>query len=247
MQGEFWGEFQPDGITPLIGDPFGEYRLDTQEYPHRDVKLLAPVQPSKIVCVGLNYKDHIAESATADEPPAEPLLFLKPPSAIIGPGETIVLPAISERVDFEGELALVISQRCRNVSEGEADEYIFGLSCANDVSARDFQRKDKQWARAKGFDTFCPVGPWVDIGLDYHGLEIETLVDMNLRQRATVDDMLFTPPFLVSYISSIMTLEPGDLILTGTPSGVGQLSPGQQVEVRIQNLGSLVNDVRAER
>jgi 2-keto-4-pentenoate hydratase/2-oxohepta-3-ene-1,7-dioic acid hydratase in catechol pathway len=246
LEGDFWGEFQPDGIIPMIGDPFGDYRLDTQVYQHRDVRLLAPVIPTKIVCVGLNYRDHIAESATADEPLKEPLLFFKPPSAIIGPGETIVLPTSSECVDYEGELALVIGQRCSKIAPGEADEYIFGLTCANDVSARDFQRSDKQWARAKGFDTFCPVGPWVDVGMDYHGLEIETLVDMNLRQRANVDQMQFNPAFLVSYISSIMTLEPGDLVLTGTPSGVGPLSAGQQVEVRIQNLGSLVNDVRNE-
>ncbi|MBN4076609.1 fumarylacetoacetate hydrolase family protein [Gemmatimonas aurantiaca] len=246
IEGKFWGEFQPEGITPIIGDPFQSFRLDSQQYQHQDVKLLAPVVPSKIICVGLNYRDHIAESSTADTPPSEPLLFFKPPSSLIGPGETIVLPTSSEQVDFEGELALIIGQRCYKVAEAEADEFIFGLSCANDVTARDYQRKDKQWARAKGFDTFCPIGPWVDVGLDYHGLEIETLVNMIPRQQANVNDMVFNPAFLVSFISSIMTLEVGDVILTGTPAGVGALSEGQRIEVRIQNLGSLVNDVRLE-
>lgn len=243
--GDFWGEFDPDGITPLIGDPFGRFRRDSQRYLHGDVRLLAPVKPSKIVCVGLNYHAHVAESHTADEAPAEPLLFFKPPSSIIGPGESIEIPPSSSQVEFEGELAVVISRQIRQVSPIEAEEAIYGITCANDVTARDFQRSDKQWARAKGFDTFCPVGPWVCVGEDFAGLQLETLVDMELRQRTSVDDMIFSPPALVSFISSIMTLEPGDLILTGTPAGVGPLQPGNQVEVRIANIGSLVNDVRA--
>lgn len=246
MTGIFWGEFEPDGITPLIGDPFGQYRRDNQQYQHRDVQLLAPVAPTKIICVGHNYHEHIAESATATQAPDEPLIFLKPPSAVIGPGQTIILPDESERVDYEGELAVVIGKSGRNIDEIEAEDYIFGLTCANDVTARDFQQKDKQWARAKGFDTFCPIGPWVCAGLDFQDLTLETLVNLEVRQRSITDAMIFKVPELISFVSSIMTLNAGDVILTGTPSGVGPLSDGQQVEVRIQGIGSLVNDVRAE-
>lgn len=243
--GDFWGEFEPEGIVPLVGNPFRTFHRDSTFYQHGEVRLLAPVVPGKIVCVGLNYRDHVTESKTSDEPPDEPMLFLKPPSSIIGPGGSIVLPASSSRVDFEGELGIVIGQTCRGISEVEADEFIYGITCANDVTARDFQRQDKQWGRAKGFDTFCPVGPWVCVGEDHRRLVIETLVDMELKQRACVDDMIFSPTELVSFISSIMTLYPGDLILTGTPGGAGPLKPGSKVEVRIENIGSLVNDVVA--
>lgn len=242
--GTFWGEFDPDGIIPLIGDPFGDFRRDTLIHPHGEVRLLAPVKPSKIICVGLNYADHVSESDTADQAPKAPLLFFKPPSSIVGPGQVIRLPESSNQVEFEGELALVIGRRATAVAPVEAEEYIYGITCANDISARDFQRSDNQWARAKGFDTFCPIGPWVCVGEPYTNLEIETYQNTALKQRANTDEMLIKPHELVSYISGIMTLEPGDVILTGTPAGVGPLADGDQVEVRIQGIGSLVNDVR---
>ncbi len=244
--GIFWGEFQPDGITPLIGNPFGSFRMDTQQYQHGAIQLLAPVLPTKIICVGLNYAAHVEESDTASEAPKEPFIFLKPPSSIIGPGAPIILPRASQQVDYEGELALVISNRGKNIPLAEAGEYILGITCANDVTARDFQRSDKQWTRAKGFDTFCPVGPWVCTDGSYDRIEIESYLNMNLRQRGVSDEMLFSPDELVSYISTIMTLEAGDVILTGAPAGVGQLQDGDQIEVRIQGIGALVNDVRTE-
>ncbi len=245
-RGIFWGEFQPDGIVPLIGSPFGTHRLDTLVYQHGAVRLLAPVLPSKVVCVGLNYSAHIEESETANEAPKEPFIFLKPPSSVIGPGAPIILPKTSTRVDFEGELALVIKMKGKDIPLAEAGEYILGITCANDITARGFQRSDKQWTRAKGFDTFCPVGPWICTDGSYDRIEIESYLNLNLRQRALSDEMLFSPEQIISYISSIMTLEAGDVILTGAPSGVGELHDGDQIEVRIQGIGSLVNDVRAE-
>lgn len=242
--GTFWGEFDPEGIIPLIGDPFGTFRRDTLIHQHGDVQLLAPVKPSKVICVGLNYAEHVSESKTSGQPPGHPLLFFKPPSSIIGPGQPIRLPESSKQVEFEGELALVIGRRATAISPVEADEYILGITCANDITARDFQKSDNQWARAKGFDTFCPIGPWVCVGEHYDNLDIETFQNTGLKQRANTNDMLIKPPELVSYISGIMTLEPGDVILTGTPAGVGPLADGDQVEVRIQGIGSLVNDVR---
>ncbi len=242
-KGVFWGEFQPDGIAPLIGNPFGTFRLDTMLHQHGAVRLLAPALPSKIICVGLNYHAHIEESKTASEAPKEPFIFFKPPSAIVGPGATIELPASSKRVDFEGELALVIGKRGKNIPQIEAADYILGLTCANDVTARDFQQSDKQWTRAKGFDTFCPLGPWVCTDASYDNIEIESYLNLSLRQRALSSEMIFTPEELISYISSIMTLEAGDVILTGAPAGVGQLHADDQVEVRIQGIGALVNTV----
>jgi len=201
------------------------------------------VEPSKIICVGLNYKEHVKESKTADEPPKEPLLFFKPPSSLIGPGVRIERPEVSERVDYEGELGVVIGRECRNVAKIEAEDYIFGLTCVNDVTARDLQQKDKQWARAKGFDTFCPVGPWVVSHLNYSDLLLESFLNGELRQSGRSSMMIFPIPELISYISMIMTLYPGDLISTGTPSGVGPMESGDRVEVRIEGIGSLVNDV----
>ena len=243
QSGTFWGEFDPEGIIPLIGDPFGDFRRDSLIYQHGEVRLIAPVKPSKIICVGMNYADHVSESDTAPQAASNPILFFKPPSSVIGPGQVIRLPESSEQVDFEGELALVIGRRARGVSPVEADEYIHGITCANDITARDFQRADNQWTRAKGFDTFCPIGPWVCVGDQYMNQDIETYQNTELKQRGNTSEMLIKPPELVSYISQIMTLEPGHVILTGTPAGVGPLPDGDQVEVRIQGIGSLVNDV----
>ena len=209
-------------------------------------ELLPPVTPSKIVCVGRNYREHIKE--LGNEIPAEPLLFFKPPSSRLRPGGAIVLPAASERVDYEGELALVIGQRTRNLKPGDNwREVVRGFTLANDISARDLQKKDGQWTRAKGFDTFCPVGPIVSDELDIEGgVTIEARVNGKLRQQASTREMIFSVPVLLRYISAVFTLEPGDLILTGTPSGVGPLTPGDRVEVSIEGLGVLANTVEAE-
>lgn len=214
--------------------------------PLHSATLLPPVTPSKIVCVGRNYREHVRE--LGNEMPAEPLLFFKPPSSLLAPGGAVRLPAVSERVDFEGELALVIGRRVRHLEPGARwRDVVRGFTLANDISARDLQKKDTQWTRAKGFDTFCPVGPLVSDELDLDaGLNIETHLNGELRQHASTLDFIFPVPALLSFISAAFTLEPGDLILTGTPSGVAPLSAGDRVEVSIAGLGALKNTVEAE-
>ncbi len=209
-----------------------------------ELPLLAPVLPSKIIGVGLNYSAHADESG--HEVPSEPLLFFKPPSAVIGPGETIVLPHQSERVDYEGELVVVIGRSCRNVKPEAAWSYVLGVTCGNDVTARDLQRQDPQWTRAKGFDTFCPLGPWVVTGLGEDTAVDRTLVcrvNGDLRQSVRTSEMVFSIPELISYASSVMTLEPDDVIMTGTPNGVGPLTSGDTVEVELEGIGILCNRV----
>ena len=209
-----------------------------------EVKLLAPVAPSKIVCVGRNYKDHAAE--LGNPMPAEPLLFLKPPSAVAGHGDSIELPAVSARVEHEGELGVVIGRRARRVGDGENPlDYVLGYTCVNDVTARDLQRQDVQFTRAKSFDTFCPVGPHVVTGVDPFALQLETRVNGETRQHGRTAQMAFPVAYLIRYISHIMTLEPGDLISTGTPAGVGPLSDGDVCEVVVEQVGTLSNTVRA--
>jgi len=211
-----------------------------------EADLLPPVTPSKIICVGRNYREHVRE--LGNEIPAEPLLFFKPPSSLLRPGGAIALPAASERVDFEGELALVIGRRTRNLKPGDDwREVPRGFTLANDISARDLQKKDGQWARAKGFDTFCPVGPIVSDELDLDaGVTVETRINGELRQQASTGDFIFPLPVLLRHISAAFTLEPGDLVLTGTPAGVGPLQHGDRVEVSIAGLGVLANTVIAE-
>ncbi len=205
-----------------------------------DVTLLPPSQPSKIVCVGLNYVKHAQELKMPL--PDEPILFLKPPSAILAPGGQIVYPSSSIQVDYEGELAVVIGKRCRNVSADEAEKYILGYTCFNDVTARDLQRKDGQWTRAKSFDTFAPFGPWIG-KIDPSDADIKTRVNGKLVQDSNTSDLIFSVPRLVQFISAVMTLEPGDVIATGTPPGVGQLQKGDLVEVEIEGIGVLKNSV----
>jgi 2-keto-4-pentenoate hydratase/2-oxohepta-3-ene-1,7-dioic acid hydratase in catechol pathway len=212
--------------------------------PLSQAELLPPVTPSKIICVGRNYRDHAKE--LGNDLPTEPLLFFKPPSALLSPGGVVKMPAVSSRVDYEGELALVIANRTRNLQpQDDWRSVIRGLTLANDVTARDLQKsagQPTQWTRAKGFDTFCPVGPWVSDELDVAaGLTLETRVNGQLRQHGSTLDFIFPIPELLVYISSFLTLEPGDLILTGTPSGVGPLSPGDKVEITIPGLGALEN------
>ena len=209
-----------------------------------EVRLLAPVEPQKIVCVGRNYAEHAAE--LGNEVPSEPLIFLKPPSTIIGPDEAVVYPAISERVDHEGELALVIGQRCRHLSEEEALEAVFGYTVANDVTARDLQRKDGQWTRGKGFDTFCPVGPWIDTQFNPTNRLVRCLVNNEVRQDGNTGLMIYSIARVLAFVTQFMTLEPGDLILTGTPAGVGAVQPGDVMTVEVGGLGSLSNPVISE-
>ena len=205
-----------------------------------DVELLAPCQPSKIVCVGLNYTGHARELKMAI--PDEPILFLKPPSAIIGPGEGIVYPPSSQQVDYEGELGVVIGKRCKNISAEDYEKYVLGYTCINDVTARDLQRKDGQWTRAKSFDTFAPFGPWI-AKIDWSNAAIQTRVNGVVKQKSSTSDLIFGVPKLVEFISGVMTLEPGDLIATGTPPGVGTLQKGDVVEVDIEGIGVLKNFV----
>jgi 2-keto-4-pentenoate hydratase/2-oxohepta-3-ene-1,7-dioic acid hydratase in catechol pathway len=220
--------------------------LAFEPMPLSEAELLAPVTPSKIICVGRNYRDHAKE--LGNEVPAEPLLFFKPPSSLLRPGGVVRMPAVAERVDFEGELALVIGKRVSKLAaHGDWRSVVRGYTLANDVTARDLQKKDGQWTRAKGFDTFCPVGPWVSDEVDPEaGLTVETCVNGELRQHGSTLDFIFAIPALLSYISAAITLEAGDLILTGTPAGVGPLKAGDQVEVSIPGLGTLANTFQAE-
>ncbi|PKK83536.1 MAG: hypothetical protein CVT49_07850 [candidate division Zixibacteria bacterium HGW-Zixibacteria-1] len=242
-EGSLWGKLEEGRIEKITGNPVHAYEATGRFYDPSSVRLLAPVEPSKIVCVGLNYKEHVKESQSADKIPEEPVLFLKPPSALLGPGRRIEYPDMAARVDYEGELGVVIGRECRNVAAIEAEDYIFGFTCVNDVTARDLQKKDVQWTRAKGFDTFCPVGPWIVDKIKYEDIQVESYLNGELRQSARTSMMIFPIPTLIAFISKVMTLHPGDLISTGTPSGIGPMQPGDRIEVRIEGIGSLVNDV----
>jgi len=206
------------------------------------MKILDPIRPSKIVCVGRNYREHAAE--LGNKMPDEPLLFLKAPSAIISSGGEIVLPGASQQVEHEGELGVVIGRIARNIgSEEDPLSYVMGYTCVNDVTARDLQRKDVQFTRGKSFDTFCPVGPWIETDVDPTNATVETRVNGEVKQKGNTADMAFPVAFLIRYISEIMTLYPGDLIATGTPAGVSRLKPGDTVEVEVSGIGTLVNRV----
>lgn len=224
--------------------------LGFEPLPLKDVELLAPVTPSKIICVGRNYRDHASE--LGNEVPEEPILFFKPPSSLLASGGTVVMPKVAERIDYEGELGIVVGRRASKIHPGvhpgeDWRSYVRGYVLANDVTARDLQKKDKQWVRAKGFDTFCPVGPWVSDEIEPHlGVELETRVNGEVRQKGSTGEFLFSIPELLVYISAIVTLEPGDLILTGTPAGVAALKAGDVVEVAIDGLGVLSNPFAGE-
>jgi 2-keto-4-pentenoate hydratase/2-oxohepta-3-ene-1,7-dioic acid hydratase in catechol pathway len=239
-----YGWLLEDKIGEIEGDPFGAYRRAEAKTSLADVKLLAPSKPSKIVCVGRNYVEHAKE--LGNEVPKIPLIFLKPPSSIINPGEPIFLPPQSKQVEHEGELVAVIGQRGRNITMEDAKSFVYGYTVGNDVTARDLQKTDDQWTRAKGFDTFCPFGPWIDTDFDISDAVITCKVSGEPRQMASTRDMVFGVPTLIAYISSVMTLEPGDIIFTGTPSGVGRLEDGNEVVVEIEGLGTLKNPVKAE-
>jgi len=236
---------EEDELVVLKADPmFAGYEPTGARVPLAEARLLAPVIPrSKVVAVGKNYREHAEEMG--GEAPAEPLLFLKPNTSVIGPGDAIVLPRQSEQVEHEGEVAVVIGRIAKNVAEADAASVIFGYTIANDVTARDLQRRDGQWTRAKGFDTFCPLGPVIDTELDLEGGTIETVVDGQRRQHGRLADMVHSIPAIIAYASSVFTLLPGDVILTGTPAGVGPLVDGDTVEVTVSGLGTLSNPVRA--
>jgi 2-keto-4-pentenoate hydratase/2-oxohepta-3-ene-1,7-dioic acid hydratase in catechol pathway len=227
LRGTFFEDPLPTGETVALGD----------------VQLLAPVLPSKLVCVGKNYAAHAAEFGM--QVPEEPLLFLKPSTAVIGPGDPIRLLPISRRIDFEGELAVVIGRLARGVRTEEAFKYILGYTCANDVTLRDLQKTDDQWARAKGFDGSAPIGPWIETDLDPNDVIVRTRLNGEIRQQASTSDMVFGVATLIEYITVFMTLLPGDVLLTGTPEGVGALTDGDVVEVEVEGVGVLRNEVRS--
>lgn len=242
-------EAGPQGLTiaEIEGHPFGNLSFSGARWALSDVRLLSPILPSKVVCVGRNYADHAAE--LGNDVPKEPLLFLKPSTSVIGPRDAIRLPIFSKQVEHEAELAVVIgAPGARRADRAAAERAIFGYTCANDVTARDLQRSDGQWTRAKGFDSFCPIGPWITTGLDVSDVEIRCEVgrnpeEMEVRQLGRTKDMVFDVVGLVSYISHVMTLLPGDVVLTGTPAGVSPLTEGDTVTVRIEGIGELTNPV----
>ena len=231
------GEF----IQPISWEPFEDLAGDLEGIDAGSARLLAPVMPTKIVGVGLNYTDHAAELGM--ETPDEPVLFLKPADTLLGLGGTVVYPSRSERVDYEAELAVVIGERTRSVEPEDALDHVLGYTCGLDITARDLQVTDGQWTRAKSFDTFCPLGPWVQTELEPGCLDIELRLNGEIRQSSDTSKMIFDVPFLISFISSVMTLNPGDVIMTGTPPGVGAVSPGDQIEVSIEGIGTLACSV----
>ena len=248
------GRVLPDGATTpqrVIIDHDGWHAWEGENWfdPARGAPLegpgvlLAPVQPGKIVCVGLNYLDHVTENDPNRTVPDEPVIFMKPPSAVIGPGEAIVIANRDHRTDYEAELALVIGNTARNVSSAKWRDYVAGFTCANDVSDRVLQKKDGQWIRAKGFHTYCPIGPWIETDLDLERAVVQSRLNGELRQDQPVSSMIFPIPRLFEFITGIMTLEPGDLVLTGTPFNVGPMQPGDTIDISISGIGTLSNPV----
>jgi 2-keto-4-pentenoate hydratase/2-oxohepta-3-ene-1,7-dioic acid hydratase in catechol pathway len=239
-----YGWMLGDRVGPLDGSPVGDYRRLDADTPLEKVRLLAPILPGKIICVGRNYAEHAREHD--EEVPDVPLLFFKPPSSVVGPGQPVLLPPQSQRVEHEGELAVVIGKRGRWIAAEQAENHILGYTVANDVTARDLQRRDGQWTRAKGFDTFCPLGPWIETDLEIADVLITCRVNGEMRQMASTREMVFTIPQLIAFVSSVMTLDPGDVLLTGTPAGVGMLVEGDSVEVDIEGIGVLANPVKKD-
>ena len=239
-----YGLLRGKRVVPLRGTPFGAWEEGTSSLPSAEVTFGPPCRPSKIVAVGVNYRGHAREMGHAL--PEEPKLFLKPPSSLIGPGDVIRLPPMASRVDYEAELGVVVGRRARKVPRERALDFLLGCTCFNDVTARDLQKKDGQWTRAKSFDTFAPLGPAIVTGLDPSALVVESRLNGKRRQRSSTADLIFGVPELVSFISSVMTLRPGDVIATGTPAGIGPMGPGDVVEVSIAGIGVLRNEVRAE-
>jgi 2-keto-4-pentenoate hydratase/2-oxohepta-3-ene-1,7-dioic acid hydratase in catechol pathway len=237
-----FGVIEEDSVAAIAAHPFGDLRFTGERFALADVRLLAPILPSKVIGIGKNYAEHAREMG--GEPPEEPVVFGKPSTAVIGPGETVAYPEkLSQQVDYEGELAVVIGRMCREVPAARAAEVILGYTCGNDITARDLQQRDGQWTRAKGFDTFCPLGPWIETSADPADLAITTMVNGEVRQDARTSLLIHDIPMLIEYVSQVMTLLPGDVILTGTPAGVGPLEIGDEVSVTIESIGTLTNRV----
>src|SRR4030043_599110 len=239
-----WGVIEEGMIREMEGDPFGHFHLTSGMKKIGEVKLLSPCLPSKIVALGLNYRDHAEEVKMPI--PQEPLLFIKPSTSVIGPGEAIIYPKMSKRVDYEAELAVVIGKTAKKVSEERAADYILGYTCLNDVTARDLQPQNGQWTTAKGFDTFAPIGPWIVTDIDPHHLDVSSYLNGERRQHSNTKNLIFGPHQLVSFISRVMTLLPGDVIATGTPSGIGPMAVGDKIEIVIEGIGTLSNTVVAK-
>lgn len=233
-------------VHPIAGDMYGQYKIEKRAYRLDEIRYLPPCEPQKIICVGLNYAEHAAES-TLDKIPEEPLLFFKPASSLIGHQDKIIRPRWVDRVDYEGEIGAVIGKPMRYASIDEARDGIFGYTCVNDVTARNIQMREKQWTRAKGFDTFCPVGPFIVAGLDAASLDIQTRLNGQVVQKSNTGMMIKSPAEIISFISQVMTLYPGDLISTGTPKGVRPVNAGDIVEIEIENIGVLANEIVDER
>ncbi|MEW6328345.1 MAG: fumarylacetoacetate hydrolase family protein [Thermodesulfobacteriota bacterium] len=240
-----YGQLRENAIRSIEGDIFAEFKTDNKEYDPANVRLLPPCQPGKIIALGLNYRDHARELGFPI--PDEPLIFLKPGTAVIGPDSSIMYPRMSKRVDYEAELGVVIGKRARFVPRDKAFDYILGYTCVNDVTARDLQRKDVQFTRSKSFDTFAPIGPCIACGLDPSHLKVESYLNGELRQSSHTGNLIYGVAELVSFISNVMTLLPGDVIATGTPSGIGPMLPGDVIEIVVEGIGTLRNTVEAEK
>ncbi len=238
-----WGRIESDMVVVIDNAPWTNPSETGEKLPLESGRLLAPAEPSKVVLVGLNYLEHIKESQSANAVPEEPVIFLKPPTAVIGPNDPIPYPAGVDRVDYEGELAAVIGRKIRRAGEKEAEAAVFGYTCLNDVTARNLQKKDVQWTRGKGFDGFAPVGPWIVTDIDPLDLQLETSLNGEVRQSGRTSLQIWNVYKLISFISSVMTLLPGDIVSTGTPKGIGPMSVGDTVRITIEGIGSLENKV----
>jgi len=239
-----FGVVEGERVRKISGDIFGKFKITNRSYDLKKIKLLAPCEPTKVILVGLNYIDHAKELKM--DLPDEPVIFLKPSTAVIGPEDDIIYPRICKQLDYEAELAVVIKRRTKSIKPEEVKDYVLGYTCYNDVTARDLQRKDGQWTRAKSFDTFSPLGPCIVDGIDPNNLKIELLLNERIKQSSNTNNCVFSVEKLVSFISQIMALLPGDVIATGTPVGVGPMKAGDTVEVRIEKIGTLRNYVKEE-
>ncbi|MGI8423432.1 MAG: fumarylacetoacetate hydrolase family protein [Chloroflexota bacterium] len=234
-----WAIIEGDTVYRLNGNPFEQPSRGEKIGDLASARLLAPAEPTKVICIGLNYRAHAAESG--QEVPKEPLMFLKPPTSVIGPGENVVWAPGSQKIDYEAELGVVFKKTAKHVAAGAFKDYVLGYTCANDISARDFQRGDGQWARAKGSDTFCPLGPWIETDVDPSDLQISGKLNGETKQDSRTSDLVFNVDFLISHLTKYFTMFPGDVLITGTPAGIGAMNPGDEYEVTIQGIGSLKN------
>jgi len=242
--GERYAVLEETKALGIKGEPFSGIELDGSEYPLSEIRLLAPCEPSKVVCVGKNYLDHINElkNLTGDKP-ENPLLFIKPSTSVIGPEEAVIYPSITERVDYEAELAVVIKKRAKNIRRDELKDYVLGYTCLNDVTARDVQIREGQWTRGKSPDTFCPIGPWIETEIEPQNLELKGILNGETKQHSNTELMIFPVDELIAFITQSITLLPGDVVATGTPAGIGPMQVGDVVEVEIEGIGTLRNPI----